>query len=62
MRAYEKPDVAKIFLRPKKELVAGAEYSESWWTGKSCFKICRIKARGMESEDKKVKIRNQLFV
>lgn len=46
MHVYEKPTVEKIFLRPKKATVAGPEYSESSWSGSSCFSICRIKVRG----------------
>ncbi len=52
MQVYEKPDVEKIFLRPKKATVAGPEFSESGWTGKSCFSICRIKARGKQTDSK----------
>lgn len=46
MHVYEKPIVEKIFLRPKKAKVAGPEYSESSWSGSSCFSICRTKVRG----------------
>jgi len=53
MQSYEKPDVEKIFLRPKKDIIAGGEYAESIWSGKSCFAICRIKARGRQPNDKK---------
>ncbi len=52
MQAYEKPNVEKIFLRPKKATVAGPEFSESSWSGSSCFSICRLKARGKQPDNK----------
>lgn len=42
---YEKPRIERVKVRTKKVVLSAPEYSESSWTGRSCFKICRTKKR-----------------
>ena len=46
---YEKPEIEKVEMRPKKVVLSGPESSESLWSGKSCFKVCRTKERKSEN-------------
>ena len=42
--------IKKVRIQVKEKIaLAGPEYSESDWDGKSCFKICRTKTRVKQS-------------